>query len=104
MIVHVAMYQLTDQKYIEAVKQQLEQLSTCELIKKNQVHISCLKDTPVADNLFFADIIHIAYFDNMESASKYPCSVEHQQLMQNTGMYIKHVMTTDYLDDAINLH
>lgn len=104
MIVHVAMYHLSDKKYVDIVRQQLEQLSSCKLIQKNQVQITCLSDTPVTDHLLFADIIHIAYFDNMDAANQYPGSIEHQELMQKTGSYIKHVMTMDYVDEAINLH
>lgn len=99
MIVHVAMYQLTDSSHLDFVKNELEKLSNCKLIKRNQVHLTCLPNVSNASSPLFAEIIHIAYFKDSGDSQEYPLSNEHVSLVKATNAYIKQIMTIDYVDE-----
>lgn len=98
MIKHVAMYQLRDKSKREFVLSALKKMDLCPLITKNEAYESCETNLPNLRHPLFADLIHIAYFADEESAQKYPTSKEHIDLVKNTNEYISQTMTIDFIE------
>lgn len=99
MIRHISLYKLKDENNIDLFVSKLINIKKCNLIIKDNIYKNSHDNLPNEDNPIFANVMHEAYFKDIDDVNAYPKSHEHLNLVNETNDLLKSVTTFDYIEN-----